>query len=80
MATLVRIPCVERMRTCLRCDRNFLSLSSANRVCPECKAQIFGRCAEPAELEPEEQRELRLERNPDVYDYADIQQDAFMFE
>jgi len=29
-----------RIRTCLRCDREFKSISKENRICPKCKPTI----------------------------------------
>ncbi len=50
---------MQKMRICLRCSRRFLSLSSANRICPRCKAVRFGAYADAVSLEREELRELR---------------------
>jgi len=54
MAACVRTRCVEKLRTCLRCNATFFSLSSANRICPRCKRLPFGPIAEPVHLCPEE--------------------------
>jgi hypothetical protein len=37
-ASLARTPVQERV--CLRCDQTFLSQSSNNRLCPECREYI----------------------------------------
>ncbi|HUW33891.1 MAG TPA: hypothetical protein VM223_19970 [Planctomycetota bacterium] len=63
MAACVRIRCVEKLRTCLRCNTTFFSLSSANRICPRCKKQPFGPIADPVRLCPEESDELTVDIN-----------------
>ena len=55
---------VRKERTCLRCRRQFISLSSANRICPTCKRSKFGVYADMIQLERDELRELRrISRN-----------------
>ena len=55
-----RVRSVERMRVCLRCGKEFLSQSSANRICGGCKGVGFGVYAEPRRLEGFEVRGLRV--------------------
>jgi hypothetical protein len=52
---------VRKARKCLRCGKRFCSLSSANRICPACKVEQFGPCAEPVRLDEDELRALELE-------------------
>jgi len=51
---------VEKMRVCLRCGEEFLSQSSANRICPQCKGVGYGVYAEPRRLERVESKRLRV--------------------
>ena len=54
----------KKERACLRCGKQFTSLSSANRICPACKRAKFGIYADMIQLERDELRELRrISRN-----------------
>ena len=74
--TRTRIPSVEKTRTCLRCGRDFLSLSSANRICPDCKAASFGAYADPIRLAPEERHELRLVIHYQLFEETESEDDT----
>jgi len=68
---------MEKPRTCLRCGNSFLSLSSANRICPSCKARSFGPVAEPVRLPTEEREFLHLVIDYQLFLYREPPDDAF---